>query len=127
MNRLTSYLNRFSFDMNRFNPSSRQLESFQLSLDLHQSSLYLLCLGLCFSVSESIHILIELIQSVGFVRKLSLLTHYYIYTSLITPKFIESFTSILSRSQKLIAHTSFKIKHFFFNHFVFECIDSLGC
>jgi len=32
---------------------------------------------------------------------------------LINPNIIESFATILSRSQKLIVHTFFKIKHFF--------------
>jgi len=36
-----------------------------------------------------------------------------IYTLLLFSKFIESFASILSKSQKLIAYTFFKIKHFF--------------
>jgi len=49
-----------------------------------------------------------------FVRKLSLLTLYYINTFLLNFKIIESFASILSRSQKLNVHTFFEIIHFFF-------------
>ena len=49
-----------------------------------------------------------------FVWKLSLFTLYYINTFLLNFKRIESFASILSRSQKLTVHTFFKIKHFFF-------------
>ena len=106
-------MNRFNIDMNRFNSSSGQFESFQVFLDLHQSSFHLPYLGFCFSVSESIHCSIESIQLAIFVRILSLLTHYYIYSFSHNSKNIESFASILFRSQKLIAHTFFKNKHFF--------------
>jgi len=68
---------------------------------------------LCFLLSESIQIFNESIQSVILVRKLSLFSLYYIYSFSHNSKIIESFASILSRSQKLIAQTFFKIKHFF--------------
>jgi len=64
-------------------------------------------------MSESIHQVNESIQPVVFVRQLSLFTLYYINTFLLNFKIIESFASILSRSQKLIVHIFFKIKHFF--------------
>ena len=40
-------------------------------------------------------------------------TLFYIYSLPHNTQSIESFASILSRSQKLIAHTFFKIEHFF--------------
>ena len=67
----------------------------------------------CFLLSESTQAFDESIQSVNFVRKLSIFTLYYIYTSLHNFKIIESFATILSRSQKLIVHTFFNVKHFF--------------
>jgi len=43
-------------------------------------------------------------------------------------KIIESFATILSRSQKLFVHTFFKIKHFFLESiYTLSHIDLLGC
>jgi len=46
-------------------------------------------------------------------KNLYLVTPHYINPSHHNSQIIESFASILSRSQKLIVHTFFKIKHFF--------------
>ena len=66
-----------------------------------------------FTHFESIQSFNESIQSIHFGQKSSLSHCSYILPSPLNSKFIESFASILSRSPKLIAHTFFKIKHFF--------------
>jgi hypothetical protein len=106
-------LNRFTVILNRFKHPSGQFESFHTSLDLHQSSYNFLLLDLIFLMSESIQWVSESIQFVILIRKLCLFTLYYINTLPSQLQIIESFASILSRSQKLIVHTLFKIEHFF--------------
>jgi len=103
-------LNRFLQSLNRINlhPGYTWIDSNMIWI---VSSFILFWSG--FWLSESIQAFSESIQFVKFVRKLSLFTPHYIYTPLPFFKVIESFASILSRSQKLIAHTFFKIKHFF--------------
>jgi len=64
-------------------------------------------------LSELIQPFIESIRSVKSVRKLCLVTPHYINPSPHNSQLIESFASILSRSQKLTEHIFFKIKHFF--------------
>jgi len=62
---------------------------------------------------ESIQIVSESIHTVHFVRKFGLSPCSYILYSPHNSKIIESFATILSRSQKLIVHIFFKIKYFF--------------
>ena len=69
--------------------------------------------GFVFLMSESIQPFSELIHSVLLVWKLYLFTPHCIFYPSHNSKIIESFASILSRSQKLIVQTFFKIKHFF--------------
>jgi len=62
---------------------------------------------------ELIQLVSESIHTVNFVRNFSFSTLSYILFSPHISKFIESFATILSRSQKLLVNTFFKIKHFF--------------
>jgi len=64
-------------------------------------------------LSESIHTLSESIQYIVFGRCFALATFFYIYSVPHNTQIIESFATIHSRSQKLIAHKFYKIKHFF--------------
>jgi len=67
----------------------------------------------CLIWFEWIQIVSESIHTVHFVRKFRLSPCSYILYYPHNSNFIESFASILSRSQKLIVHAFFKIKHFF--------------
>lgn len=102
-------LNRFIINLNRINlhPGFTWIDSIVFWIVS-----YFILIWSVFWLSESIQAFSESIQSVNFVRKLSLFTLYYIYTSLHISKGTESFTFILSRSQKLIVHTFFKLNTF---------------
>jgi len=79
-------------------------------------------------MSESIHTFSESIHYVVFGRNFTLTTPLYVYSHPHNTQNMESFASILSRSQKLIVHTFFKIKHFFLESFcTLSHIDFLGC
>jgi len=75
-----------------------------------------------------IHKLAESLHTVIFVRKFALALSFYIYSLPHITKFIESFATILSRSQKLFVHKFFKIKHFFLESLcTLSHVDLLGC
>jgi len=79
-------------------------------------------------MSESIQYFTESIHLVDFTRKIALGLIFYIYSLSHLPKIIESFATILSRSQKLFVHKFFKIKHFFLESIcTLTHIDLLGC
>jgi len=103
-------LNRFIRSLNRINLHPRYIWIDSIMFWIVSSFILLWSV---FFLSESIQAFRESIQSVKFVRKLSLFTLHNIYTSLHISKSIKSFATILSRSQKLIVHIFFKIKHFF--------------
>jgi len=120
MNRLFSVWNVSQNSLTCTESIHKRLESYQSSFWVHLNRLkYVLnrfilhAFLVCFLLSESTQPFSESIQFVYFLRKLSLFTPYYIYTSLHNFKIIESFATILFRSKKLIVHTFFKIKHFF--------------
>jgi len=64
-------------------------------------------------LSESIHTFSESNHLAVFRRKFALAFIFYIYSLSHNSQSIESFKSIISRSQKFIVHKFFKIKHFF--------------
>ena len=101
--------NRFIRNLNRINLHHGLT---WIDSNLYWVVSFFMLLWFVFLLSESIHASSESIQSVNFVQKLSLITPYYIYISLHITKSIESFAYILSRSQKLIVHTFFKINTF---------------
>jgi len=70
-------------------------------------------LWLVILLSEFIHTFSESIHYVVFGRNFALATPFYIYSLHHNTEIIDSFAYILSRSQKLIVHKFFKIKHFF--------------
>jgi len=79
-------------------------------------------------LSESIHTFNESIHLVVFARKFALALLFYIYSLSHNPKIIESFATILYRSQKLFVHKFFKIKHFFLESLcTLSRIDFLWC
>jgi len=109
MNRIICLVNRFKPALNRIIYLLGKLNR----LNYHLTRFIPYHTFLCLLWFESIQTLNKSIQTIHFVWILSLPFPYYIYSSSYNSQFIESFTSILSRSQKLIAHTFFKIKHFF--------------
>ena len=113
MNRLIFVRNDSPNSLTLCESIQTQFESYQTSSGLLESSHFSLDSYHLFTWSESIQTVSELIQSVVFVRKFSRSNLSYILLSPHFSKTIESFASILSRSQKLIVHTFFKIKHFF--------------
>jgi len=139
---IISYMNRLTSLWNASQNSLTLTESIQLKHESYQSSSWvhlnqfintLNCFifhafSVCFLCSESIQSIIESIHSVKSVRKLCLVTSHYINPSPHNSQLIESFASILSRSQKLIEHKFFKIQHFFLESlFSLRYIDFLGC
>jgi hypothetical protein len=93
----------------------------------YQSSNHSSPFQFCLYLSESIQTLSESIHSVVFGWKFALAILFYIYWLPHNTKIIESFASILSRSQKLVVHKFFKIKHFFLESLcTLSHIDFLG-
>ena len=106
-------MNRFMLEMNCINLHFGYFESIQILLDTHHSSLHSPLFQFCLIWTELIHSLNESIHTISFTRKFTLPLLYYINSPPLNTKIIESFATIISRSQKLIVHTYFKIKQFF--------------
>lgn len=99
-------LNQFFFCLNRLTKVSdiHWIDSSFLWVHLKRLTHWIISFFMpcwvIFLLSESIHFIL-------FVRKLCLFTPHYIFSLFHNSKFIESFASILSRSQKFILHTFF--------------------
>ena len=113
MNHLIFVWNDSSNSLTLFESIQTQFESYQTSYGFLESSHFSLDTYHLFTWCESIQTVSESIQSVFLVWKFSSSLFSYILFFPLNSKGIESFASILSRSQKLIVHTFFKIKHFF--------------
>ena len=121
-------LNRLMLEMNRINLHSGYFESIQYLFDTFHSSLHSTLFQFCLICSESIRLLNESIHSVIPTRNFTLSLLLYINSPPLNSTFIESFATIHSRSQKLIVHKFFKIKHFFLESLCsLSHIDLLGC
>jgi len=111
-------LNRFIQDMNRINQLSRSFESFHFSLDSYHSSSQFYFLMFCLIWFKSIHSVINLIHSVVFVRKFSLITLLYNILLLITPNLLNHLQLFsLGLKNSLFIHSSI-LNSFSSNHFV---------
>jgi len=95
---LESYHKSLWLSLNRFTPTLNRFNFFW--------AVWIVSFFTWHSFIESTHV-------VDFVRKFTLVHLFYKYSLPHNFQFIETFATILSRSQKLIVHTFFKIKHFF--------------